>query len=208
MLPNKLYKYRSLDGNCFRFTQSILMQNELWFSKMSDFNDPFEGSFKIDKNTMDEERLQKILSTAIFSKDKAAFCLAEKNDDILMWSHYADSHQGICIEFDTAVVQSIFCNAKKVNYKNEYMEYQSPHDADSVCLIKSNHWGYENEWRIIQDNLGRVSFPAECITGVIMGARISEDNKKWVAKWAELRMPTFNRYQASKSFYGFSLEIR
>jgi len=32
----------------------------------------------------------------------AMFCSSEINNDILMWSHYADGHKGICIEFDVA----------------------------------------------------------------------------------------------------------
>lgn len=27
-------------------------------------------------------------------------CLTEDNNNLLMWSHYADSHQGICVEYD------------------------------------------------------------------------------------------------------------
>lgn len=28
------------------------------------------------------------------------FCVSAKPDDILMWAHYADSHRGLCLEFD------------------------------------------------------------------------------------------------------------
>lgn len=28
-------------------------------------------------------------------------CYGKKNDSILMWSHYADSHKGVCIEFES-----------------------------------------------------------------------------------------------------------
>lgn len=27
------------------------------------------------------------------------YCLSERNDDILMWSHYADNHRGVCLSF-------------------------------------------------------------------------------------------------------------
>lgn len=32
-------------------------------------------------------------------EDIGIFSLSEKRDDLLMWSHYANGHQGICIEF-------------------------------------------------------------------------------------------------------------
>jgi hypothetical protein len=28
------------------------------------------------------------------------YCLSEVCDSSLMWAHYADSHQGVCLEFD------------------------------------------------------------------------------------------------------------
>jgi hypothetical protein len=28
------------------------------------------------------------------------YCVSTNYDDVLMWSHYADSHKGICLEFD------------------------------------------------------------------------------------------------------------
>ena len=33
-------------------------------------------------------------------KDALATCFSKRNDSILMWSHYADSHKGVCFEFD------------------------------------------------------------------------------------------------------------
>ncbi|KNE87154.1 hypothetical protein PSTG_19467, partial [Puccinia striiformis f. sp. tritici PST-78] len=35
------------------------------------------------------------------NKSIGIFCLSEKPDSELMWSHYADSHQGFVIEFET-----------------------------------------------------------------------------------------------------------
>lgn len=42
-------------------------------------------------------------------------CFSERNDSILMWSHYADSHRGVCIEFETPVDECF----KKVKYQEE-----------------------------------------------------------------------------------------
>src|SRR3954452_10247322 len=28
------------------------------------------------------------------------FCLCERPDNVLMWSHYADCHRGLCLEFE------------------------------------------------------------------------------------------------------------
>ena len=37
---------------------------------------------------------------SIFRNNCRIACFSEKNDDILMWAHYADSNKGICIKFE------------------------------------------------------------------------------------------------------------
>ena len=34
--------------------------------------------------------------------NRGVSCFSETNSEILMWSHYANSHQGFCLEFDTS----------------------------------------------------------------------------------------------------------
>ncbi len=36
----------------------------------------------------------------IITTKVGVLCVSTKRDDILMWSHYGDSHRGICLEFD------------------------------------------------------------------------------------------------------------
>jgi len=45
-------------------------------------------------------------------KQMGIFCMAQKRDNILMWSHYADNHKGFCLEFRTA--NSFFGGAQPV----------------------------------------------------------------------------------------------
>lgn len=47
------------------------------------------------------------------------FSLAEHPDNILLWSHYADEHAGICIEFDLASHPKAFPNTHAVRYQQE-----------------------------------------------------------------------------------------
>lgn len=42
------------------------------------------------------------------------FCLSPYNDNMLMWSHYADSHKGICLQFNRK--HEFFKNAEPVEY--------------------------------------------------------------------------------------------
>ena len=47
------------------------------------------------------------------------FALAKRANNILMWSHYADEHAGICIEFDTESHPDAFANTHPVAYEQE-----------------------------------------------------------------------------------------
>src|SRR5579863_2139262 len=46
------------------------------------------------------------------------YCLTPHADNILMWSHYADDHRGVCLEFSTSV--QLFATAREVQYAREY----------------------------------------------------------------------------------------
>src|ERR1017187_4839121 len=73
-----------------------------------------------------------------------------------MWSHYADHHRGICLEFgtDTSPLKPInpLVGARKVDYLPDYPKWV-PHtigDLDvHVLLTKSIDWKYEQEYRVL-----------------------------------------------------------
>ena len=69
-------------------------------------------------------------------------CLSERRDDILMWSHYASSHCGVCLEFDTKRMP--FEKAGAVNYCEKYPvlnAFKMDRDvvAQGILCTKSKH---------------------------------------------------------------------
>ena len=116
-------------------------------------------------------------------------CFSEVCDDILMWSHYSGGHTGYCLEFLATNSTPFFGEAQKVEYSDEYpiIDYLSVPPKElkreltvKSLLTKSAHWSYEKEWRIFypdgakQDHL----FPTEYLTGIILGARMPEEDKQ------------------------------
>lgn len=82
--------------------------------------------------------------------------LTEKRSDILMWSHYAEGHTGMVLEFDS---QHRFFNQPqpydsytgrlhKVVYSPERPS-DLLDDPKSVFTTKAREWKYEREWRLI-----------------------------------------------------------
>lgn len=97
-------------------------------------------------------------------------CFSKRNNSILMWSHYANSHKGVCIEYDRP--DSI--DFKDVEYKNErpyihmykavshaialdILEKKESEDEITSYLketldpffVKSSDWKYEEEVRCL-----------------------------------------------------------
>lgn len=127
-----------------------------------------------------------------FLNDTGLYCLSEISDNILMWSHYANGHDGVVLEFDRTKAYSLFYDALGVHYSEEYpranlMELGEPEDYNNLLLTKSTDWVYEKEWRVIKSpNEGgsqKYKFSNELLTGVILGARIEPQNQKLVLEW-------------------------
>lgn len=120
--------------------------------------------------------------------------LSSKKNDLLMWSHYANSHQGIVIGFNKN--HEYFKQNKSVkDYEGLLKIVKYKHKKPKVYLLddreflftKSNHWKYENEYRVIKklENLIKVGdtlyvdkFPKNLISSVIFGLKISKEHKQ------------------------------
>lgn len=105
---------------------------------------------------------QKMLEIAFTKLGIISF--SETRDNLLMWSHYADNHRGIVIEFDPT---HIFFNddpiaSKKlgrVAYRKERLKsipYQwdgifTKSDSTRIYFEKADEWIYEKEYRLICD---------------------------------------------------------
>jgi len=158
----------------------------------------------------ERQRLQDIRDTR---NRIGVFCLTEVSDDILMWSHYADQHRGICLEFTLSSQEHIdfFAQASEIKYQDSFPEVnpftRSPpgKKLTLMALRKSTRWKYEKEWRILKvDGPGKETLPPRLITSVILGARISPDNRQLVLQWVAAHPTPIRVRQAElkKSEYG------
>lgn len=140
------------------------------------------------------------------------FCLSEKKDHILMWSHYSASHTGFCLEFDAAA--EFFGRSQKIVYKSNYpkvnyLKSTQQEQTETCLLTKAIFWKYEQEWRVIDHDKGPgiKYFPSELLTGVVIGCRITEENRKKVFKWCNGREYRPKLYEAQVKKRKFGLDI-
>lgn len=213
-VPDKIYKFRSLHGDSFKFTQDIFVNQRIYLSKIAEFNDPNEANYFI---TLEPDNPYSGWANtghyANMLSKVGVYSLTEENLNVLMWSHYAAGHTGICIEFDSSKGSRLFSKIEKVKYtdvdpllKREYGKIEIDL-LKEVCNYKYHDWNYENEWRIITDGAQKyLHFEKEEIAGVVMGHRISPEDKEWVKYWIS-SYPNIKLYQASLKQFNSQLTL-
>ncbi len=171
----------------------------------------------IKEKKLQDPKLSQVLENV--QKDKiimntGVFCLSEIPDHILMWSHYGGAHTGICIEFEATSHTPFFGLAQQVHYQSEYPVINIIKDSHEdllrkALLSKSKHWSYEKEWRIAWHDSppGVYNFPQGLIKSVILGARISDQNKNKVISWISSSGGTIEVSEASlkRNTYGINI---
>jgi hypothetical protein len=159
------------------------------------------------KNFINHELEDSVSSYGILSLTRAP-------DDILMWSHYADSHQGYCLRFLDDKEDDFFGRALPVVYQLDYPILNPVVDdpittVKKTLLTKAKHWKYEKEWRVIDELAGPgvKAFPADSLCGVIFGCRMNIEDQNMIREWCSARQSPVTFYQAKESDSHYSLEI-
>jgi hypothetical protein len=124
--------------------------------------------------------------------DKIGICCFSENDKaLLMWSHYANKHKGICLTFDVSKDEELFTkHPYKVEYPQKYPVYHWPRDTGKVkpfrylIATKSKEWDYEEEIRIVrnsdsvkQEFRGKVSFNKKALVAIKFGYNSDESEQ-------------------------------
>ncbi|MBW7913691.1 MAG: DUF2971 domain-containing protein [Taibaiella sp.] len=84
---------------------------------------------------------------------------SERNDSTIMWSHYANQHKGICIEYDfrrfelRSPLFPVLYSDKRHVFKLENDDFKNTVKINQVLyhvmLTKALNWKYEEEWRLL-----------------------------------------------------------
>ncbi len=204
---NIIYQYAKFDDALHK----ILLNQSLKFSDPTKFNDPFdcnENLLKVhyDKNIVDDtinnlsvslsrQEKRKLKRKYIDPRNQAQVlrdkrneyklsCFSELSDEVLMWSHYADKHSGICIGFNFPVKYDnkfILCPVK---YLSKIKELDGTTDVNRVVLYwlttKSKRWEYEKEIRAIarseneKSDFEYINYETKYVKEIIFGCNVSD----------------------------------
>lgn len=206
-IPTHLYKYRSLIGESRDRTRKAIVGTEVYFSCCKQFNDPFDCRLNVRGDFSLDDRRQ--MDTA--TESAGILCLSECNDSLLMWSHYADAHRGICIEYSTSEEKLFGCSVDRVLYASVYPEMSLADTPDLEWVrrslsTKSDHWNYEKEWRIFHQ-LGVKLAPPEELSAVILGCMMSDKDRDAVCEWVASRSVPTRLYEALRDDGVFRIQV-
>ncbi len=97
-----------------------------------------------------------------FCTDSHGMCLSEDSASTLMWSHYADSNRGMCIEYDFETIKDtpLYHTLFPICYtsapidvydfiRNEKEDFSVELGVMISILNKATCWSYEREWRLV-----------------------------------------------------------
>lgn len=148
-----LYKYVKNER-----IKEILTTGCLFMNDGQDFNDPFELIIA-DRETNETRR----------AKNLHILCLTNSYRNKLLWSHYAESHKGVCITvkvprkwvhpicysslriYEDSDIDTIL---SKGNYQGKQNIPKPPLSLSidkKIAYIKDKKWSYEKEYRIVFD---------------------------------------------------------
>lgn len=171
-----IYQYRKIDNNLF----SNLLNYKIFLNDPKNFNDPFDcpvfNGPNYEKNISVRNVLEKIKIS----------CFSEFNNSILLWSHYADSHKGICIGYkiDQNYLKENNIHLEKVIYinssNNDIRNFKS--FLSSTFFQKNEVWAYENEYRILGFDLSSNVIQSPEIVSITFGLKADESDISAVQK--------------------------
>lgn len=210
--PTWLYRYRSIGSGLLngtpageKFTEEMdaVLNGYIWCARYKNMNDPMEGLYKASSKVKDHALYNNFIRS--LRNEKLALGIAsfsETWNNELMWAHYADSFQGMCICYSMPALLSGMPEDNsfaRIAYGNKpyYLALNGMKNdferSRAVLSTKHLSWAYEREWRLFSPMVGKAPHAPNAIKAIYLGARISKKIRDAVlemVKPLELRVHT------------------
>jgi hypothetical protein len=144
------------------------------------------------------------------------YSLSTSLDHPLLWSHYADGHRGLCLEFQHMIdlfPEIQLQNAFPVSYATTFPKLSESgtrgEHVQATLLTKAVYWEYEQEWRFIDPTggPGLRRFCPRFLSSVIFGCLMKEEDKARVRGWIAESRATPKLFQAERKARDYALQI-
>jgi len=130
--------------------------------------------------------------TNLYQERIYASCFSEEPASMLMWSHYADNHQGMVLKYEFINLDlekhlDVFMGLNPVIYTDDLLnleKYKVVREKISISTLsaisKSKEWSYEKEWRLIiheESNERGMVIKVVKPSCIILGAKVNQKHK-------------------------------
>ncbi|WP_352296014.1 DUF2971 domain-containing protein [Pseudoalteromonas sp. 20-MNA-CIBAN-0454] len=177
MIPKKFDNNDIFKYDCFSNLARTLNNETLGFSKLSDYNDPFESEFSTFLHISNTEKRKNFMASDVTQKKeqdvwdsyqrtmdwinnyfstKRVTCFSYSPIEPLMWAHYADKHKGVCYWFDKTVFDQNYTSGDVVyssSLPKLHLDFGRTKNTEverhlnNFIFTKSQSWAYEKEFR-------------------------------------------------------------
>ncbi|HMO16846.1 MAG TPA: DUF2971 domain-containing protein [Oligoflexia bacterium] len=226
--PTSLFKYQPYNANSL----SLLAHRNVWLAEPSTLNDPFDVSIRFN-GEISEQRLINVFRNKFkqeLTKDIAEILLGrfkslhkdieenlkalgvcsftEDGTSVEMWSHYANSHTGFCLEFEAHNLSNL--NIHPVSYRRshkgfDYFEILNGRESLEKCMreilyVKPKQWQHEKEWRHVfffndrPNGYDRMTKYPTALKSIRFGARMKRQHRLTIIKIIEKELNEIELY--------------
>jgi Protein of unknown function (DUF2971) len=165
-----------------------------------------------------DDELRRVCGTALeqMRKHTGVYCFAGTPKSTLMWSHYAQDHTGVCIQFERVKDYRTLLHALPVRYEDDFpvVNWIGPDAIVDMLFRKHPDWSYERESRLLL--MGQAShylhLRPEAVRGIVFGCRATDTERAIVAELLAMRAsrghPAVCVYDATRHPSKYRLIIR
>lgn len=131
--------------------KSNLENSRLKIACFQDLNDPFEFRALVFRDSAVRTMVKEFGNS--FGRSTGLLCFSEDWTSPVMWSHYGQSHSGVCLGFDVPRWA-----VRKVSYKAKLLKMELPAEETPMAIspqmqrllvrTKCREWAYERERRM------------------------------------------------------------
>ncbi|HEX6372499.1 MAG TPA: DUF2971 domain-containing protein [Longimicrobium sp.] len=127
--------------------------------------------------------------------ERGIACFSRSEYILLLWSHYAGKHTGVCLKFDISKDEEFFNAPYLIDYPERMPRFnmidillKRPHSGivQHALATKSKDWEYEQEVRIVKWSRfgpfrGLINFNRDSLIEVCFGYRTSLEDKEKIS---------------------------
>jgi len=215
-LPYKYKEDQLTEANIFLKYYSVLKREHPKWGESEIHEAAYQAQRKgLMKDDIQQERFNENINKDI-NNTFGIVSLSETPNDILMWSHYANSHTGFCVGLDSKFISQNFnpvISLHQIICQNEIPRIDLFEDPIiyfiKILCTKSKCWEYEKEFRLVYRDFVNKSLDITewAIKEVYLGAKMPHLEKQALIKKLIAQYSSVKVFECSLSKSNFAVDL-